>query len=101
MANNNTFLQQTVILGRDCTGVIVDIGRKVERLDVGDEVWLTVPFWAQGTLSQTVLVRENRATRKPKNIGFEGATSLPYAGSWALTALSEVGINNTTAPTKK
>lgn len=87
-------------MGRDCTGIIVDIGKRVKKLDVGDEVWSTVPFWAQGTLCQTIRVNENRVSRKPKNIGFEGASSLPYAGSWALAALNEAGIDDTTAANK-
>lgn len=88
-------------MGRDCSGVIVDIGKKVERFEVGEEVWLTVPFWSQGTLCQTVLVHENRVAKKPKNVGFEGASSLPYAGSWALAVLSEAGIDSFNAQDKK
>lgn len=94
-------MKQPVILGRDCTGIIVDVGRRVKRVEVGDEVWLTVPYWAQGTLCQTVLVPENRVSRKPKNIGFEGASSLPYAGSWALSVLKEAGIDHNTAENKR
>lgn len=101
MKNAFQQINQPVILGRDCTGVIVDVGKRVTRFDVGDEVWLSIPFWAQGTLCQTVLVQENRAARKPKSIGFEGASSLPYAGSWALTALSKVGIDDFTAHGKR
>lgn len=73
----------------------------MKRLEVGDEVWLAVPFWSQGTLCQTVLVSENRVSRKPKNIGFEGACSLPYAGSIALAALREANIDSSNASDKK
>ncbi|XP_074037321.1 reticulon-4-interacting protein 1, mitochondrial isoform X2 [Leptinotarsa decemlineata] len=90
-----------VTLGRDCTGVITDIGSKVTRLEVGDEVWLSVPFWCQGTLCQSMLVCENRVARKPKNIGFEGACSLPYAGSLALSALAEARIEALNARHKR
>ncbi|KAJ8975536.1 hypothetical protein NQ317_003878, partial [Molorchus minor] len=90
-----------VILGRDCTGIITDIGCKVKRLEVGDEVWLAVPFWSQGTLCQSVLVSENHLSKKPKNVGFEGAASIPYAGSLALAALDEAGIDSSTAFDKK
>lgn len=68
---------------------------------MGDEVWLTMPFWAPGTLSQTVLVTEHRVSKKPKNIGFEGATSLPYAGTVALEALEKAGINQGIANCKR
>lgn len=90
-----------VILGRDCTGIVTDIGPKVTRLEVGDEVWLSVPFWMQGTLCQSVLVEENRIGKKPKNVGFEGACSLPYAGSLALSALVEARLDSMNAGGKK
>lgn len=90
-----------VILGRDCTGIITDLGKNVKRLDVGDEVWVTVPFWSKGTLCQTILVSENRVARKPKNVGFEGSCSIPYAGSLALSALSDASIDCITVKSKK
>ncbi|XP_057654664.1 reticulon-4-interacting protein 1, mitochondrial-like isoform X1 [Diorhabda carinulata] len=90
-----------IILGRDCTGIVTDIGPKVTRLEVGDEVWLTVPFWMPGTLCQSVLVEENRIGRKPNNVGFEGACSLPYAGSLALSALVEARLDSMNAGGKK
>lgn len=90
-----------VTLGRDCTGIVVDVGPNVMRLEVGDEVWLTVPFWAPGTLCQTLVVSECKAARKPKNIGYEGAASLPHAGSVALAALEEASIDCDSAKDKK
>jgi NADPH:quinone reductase-like Zn-dependent oxidoreductase len=90
-----------VTLGRDCTGIITDAGSNVKRLEVGDEVWLTVPFWYEGTLSQSVIVPEFRIGRKPKNIGFEGACSLPYAGTLALSALREIETTQENAQDKK
>lgn len=90
-----------VTLGRDCTGIITDIGSNVKRLEVGDEVWLSVPFWAEGTLSQSVVVPEFRIGRKPKNIGYEGACSLPYAGTLALNALKETETRQENAQNKK
>ncbi|KAL1501498.1 hypothetical protein ABEB36_006808 [Hypothenemus hampei] len=90
-----------VILGRDCTGIITDLGKKVNRLEIGDEVWVTVPYWSQGTLCQTILISEHRVARKPKNVGFEGACSLPYAGSLALTVLSQANIHSDNVPDKR
>ncbi|XP_076268886.1 NAD(P)H oxidoreductase RTN4IP1, mitochondrial-like isoform X2 [Rhynchophorus ferrugineus] len=89
-----------VTLGRDCTGIITDLGRKVKRLEIGDEVWVTLPYWSQGTLCQTILVSENRVAHKPKNVGFEGACSIPYAGSIALSTLSEANIDSNNAQNK-
>ncbi|CAH1977572.1 unnamed protein product [Acanthoscelides obtectus] len=90
-----------VTLGRDCTGIITDIGNKVHRLEVGDEVWVTVPFWSQGTMCQTISVPEKWVGRKPKIIGFESACSLPYSGSLALSALGEAGIEFANASNKR
>ncbi|CAH0551046.1 unnamed protein product [Brassicogethes aeneus] len=90
-----------IVLGRDCSGIISDLGCNVKRLEVGDDVWLTVPFWSQGSLSQNVLVDQNRVSKKPKNIGFEGACSLPYAGCLALAALNKANLNVKNAQDKK
>lgn len=79
----------------------MDVGPEVVRLEVGDEVWLTVPFWAPGTLCQTLVVSECKAARKPKNIGYEGAASLPHAGSVALAALEEARIDRGNAKNKR
>ncbi|KAL3286910.1 hypothetical protein HHI36_001395 [Cryptolaemus montrouzieri] len=90
-----------VTLGRDCTGIVTDIGRNVSRIEVGDEVWLSVPFWAQGTMSQSVRVQEIRVGRKPKNVGFEGACSVPYAGCLALSALKKSNVTFENAQEKR
>lgn len=90
-----------VTLGRDCSGIIVDVGQGVSRLDIGDEVWLTVPFWAPGTLCQTIVVRENKVSRKPKHIGFEAAASIPYAGCIVLASLEEADLTEENAQSKR
>lgn len=90
-----------VTLGRDCTGIVTDIGKNVKRIDIGDEVWLTVPFWAQGTMSQTIVVPEIRVSKKPSNVGFEGACSVPYSGCIALDALEKCDISFENAQEKR
>lgn len=54
---------------------------------IGDEVWLAVPYWASGTLAQYVVAKERQVARKPRGIGFEGAAALPYSGSIAWDAM--------------
>ena len=90
-----------VTLGRDCTGIITDVGSNVRRLEIGDEVWLTVPFWHEGTMSQCVIIPEFRIGRKPKNVGFEGACSLPYAGTLALSALRQIQVDQDNAENRR
>lgn len=76
-----------VVLGRDCAGIIVDIGQKVHKFEIGDEVWFAVPYWMPGTMAEYVVIKERHVARKPKGIGFEIATSIPYAGTIAWDAL--------------
>ncbi|KAJ1527130.1 hypothetical protein ONE63_008664 [Megalurothrips usitatus] len=76
-----------IVLGRDCSGVVVDIGHDVKNFEIGDEVWLAVPYWASGTLAQYVVAKERQVARKPRGIGFEGAAALPYSGSIAWDAM--------------
>lgn len=73
----------------------------MKRLEVGDEVWVSVPFWYPGTLSQIFVVSECRVALKPKKIGFESACSIPYAGTLALEALEEMKVTEETAPNKR
>lgn len=80
---------------------MTDLGSQVNELEVGDEVWAVVPFWSQGVMSQTVLVPNYRVSKKPKNIGFTGASSLPYAGCLALAVLKQANINARNAQHRK
>lgn len=73
-----------VILGRDCTGVVVDIGCNVSKFEIGDEVWLAVPFWLTGMLTEFVSLHESYISPKPERLDFVDAASLPYSSCVAL-----------------
>lgn len=81
-----------LILGRDCTGVVVEIGAEVSNFDIGDEVWLVSPFWRSGTLAEYVLATEDMVAKKPNRLSFEEAASIPYAGCLAYDACMKAGI---------
>ncbi|XP_063217439.1 reticulon-4-interacting protein 1 homolog, mitochondrial-like isoform X4 [Bacillus rossius redtenbacheri] len=85
--NPNVDGEFPVVLGRDCAGVVLELGQAVKRFEVGDEVWLAVPHWSPGTMSECVVVKEGLVAKKPGGIGFEVAASLPYAGSIAWNAM--------------
>nr|CAD7259880.1 unnamed protein product [Timema shepardi] len=83
-----------VILGRDCSGIIIEIGQKVKNFEVGDEVWFGAPFWSSGTMCECVVVKENVVAKKPRGVGFEVAASLPYTGTVAWNAMvRQAGLN--------
>lgn len=72
------------MLGRDCSGIVVDTGCNITRFEVGDEVWLSVPYWMTGTLSEFISVRECYVAHKPERLDHLDAASLPYSGCIAL-----------------
>lgn len=90
-----------VVLGRDCSGIIVEIGQDVTKFEIGDEVWFTVPFWSPGTLAEFVVVKEQLIAKKPKGIRFEIAASVPYSGSVAWNALCYAGLDAKSAQGKR
>lgn len=76
-----------VVIGRDCAGVIVDIGQSVVDFDIGDEVYLAVPSWSQGTMAEYLVVSESQVAKRPKLVNFDAAASLPYSGCLAWDAV--------------
>ncbi|KDR22258.1 reticulon-4-interacting protein 1 homolog, mitochondrial-like isoform X2 [Zootermopsis nevadensis] len=100
--NHNVTGEFPVVLGRDCAGVIIEIGQKVKNFETGDEVWFVVPYWMQGTMAEYVVINESHIARKPKGIGFEIAASIPYAGTVAWDALvNQAHIHSVTADGKR
>jgi hypothetical protein len=68
------------ILGRECSGIVIDVGSQVTGFDINDRVWVCLPVWSvQGVMSEYIIVPEQYVGHKPKNISFEGAAVLPYA----------------------
>lgn len=90
-----------VTLGRASAGVIVDIGPNVVNFDIGDKVFLSVPSWATGTMSEYVSVSENQVAKMPKNLSFEACATFPYSGCIAWNALKNVIIKEKFAKGKR
>jgi len=72
------------ILGHDVSGVVVQVGAKVDRFKVGDEVYSRVPSLRIGTCAEYIAVKQDAVALKPKNISFEEAASLPLVGLTAV-----------------
>ncbi|XP_042231165.1 reticulon-4-interacting protein 1 homolog, mitochondrial-like isoform X2 [Homarus americanus] len=97
--NPNTDGEFPVVLGRDCSGIVVAIGKAVTRVEQGEEVWLAVPFYHPGTLSEYVVVSEKLVALKPTQLSYEGAAALPYSimTAWdALVTQGGLGPDSTT-----
>ncbi|KAK3862316.1 hypothetical protein Pcinc_031812 [Petrolisthes cinctipes] len=100
--NPNTEDEFPVVLGRDCSGVVVAVGTEVTRVEQGEEVWLAVPFYHPGTLSEYVVVSEELVASKPSQLTFEGAAVLPYSLMIAWDALvTQAGLGPDTTTGKR
>jgi reticulon-4-interacting protein 1, mitochondrial len=91
-----------LVLGRDCSGVVVEVGRGVVWLARGDEVWLAVPPWRSGAMSELVVAKEQQVSLKPKALNFEAAAAVPYAALIAWdAAVTQGGLSAQTASGKR
>jgi len=79
-------------LAYDVSGIIVEKGDEVSNFEIGDLVYSRVPQEQMGTVAEFVAVSSIAVSKKPGNISFEEAASLPLAGLTALQSLESVGI---------
>lgn len=74
-------------LGWDVSGVVANIGSKVKRFKIGDEVYTKPSIERNGSYAEYIAVKENIVDFKPKSITHLEAASIPLAGLTAWTAL--------------
>lgn len=76
----------------DVSGIIVEKGEEVNNFEIGDLVYSRVPQEQMGTVAEFVAVTNEAVSKKPGNISFEAAASIPLAGLTALQSLENAGI---------
>ncbi|CAB3391334.1 NADP-dependent oxidoreductase [Kyrpidia spormannii] len=76
-----------LILGWDAAGTVVETGPKVTRFRVGDEVFTRPDIERDGTYAEYVAVDQSLVAKKPANLSFEEAASVPLAALTAREAL--------------
>lgn len=69
--------------GLECSGKVSRIGKDISHLEIGDEVIAI----ADGTFSQFTCVKTHAVVKKPKNLTFEEAATIPLAFFTAYYAL--------------
>ena len=79
-------------LAYDVSGIVVEKGNDVSNFEIGDLVYARVPQEQMGTIAEYVAVTSAAVSKKPGNITFEAAASLPLAGLTAWQSLEYVGI---------
>lgn len=91
-----------LVLGRDCSGVIVKKGNGVRRFKVGDEVWCARWVIGDGTHAEYCVTAQSEVALKPKTLSHIEAASLPYVActSWAAL-VSRAGLDPNRTDNKK
>lgn len=74
-------------IGHDVAGVVTQVGAKVSKFKIGDEVYAS----CMGTFAEFIAIKENELAFKPKNISMEEAASVPLVGLTAWQVFVEKG----------
>jgi NADPH:quinone reductase-like Zn-dependent oxidoreductase len=76
----------------DVSGKVIENGTDVSEFEIGDLVYARVPQEQMGTIAEYVAVNTIAVSKKPGNLTFEEAASIPLAGLTAFQSLEHVGI---------
>ena len=79
------------IMGYDVSGAVVEVGKDVRSVKVGDEVFARPNQEDAGSIAEFACVHENELAIKPKNMSHIDAASVPLAGLTAWQALVTKG----------
>lgn len=80
------------ILGQILSGVVEEIGSKVSKFKIGENVFAHT-YMNFGTYAEYVCISEKSAVwRMPENLSFEQAAAIPYGGTLALYFLQKAKI---------
>jgi len=79
------------IMGYDVSGVVTEVGAKVSKFKIGDEVYSRPNQMNAGSISEYNVVKEDELALKPTRLTHEEAASIPLAGLTAYQALTTKG----------
>jgi NADPH:quinone reductase-like Zn-dependent oxidoreductase len=75
------------VAGTDLAGHVETVGKDVTEFRPGDEVF----GWCTGAFAELAAASQGTLAKKPTNLTFEQAASVPTAGVAALQALRDIG----------
>lgn len=81
------------LFGDDLAGVVVDRGAQVSDLQIGDEVYGMDMRLRTASLAERAVINQQRVAKKPTNLSFNEAASLPLAALTALQGLRKGGAS--------
>lgn len=76
-----------LILGHDCAGEVVQIGEKVTRFKVGDQIFSRPRNGRIGTFAEFIAIDQSEAALMPPTLNYHEAASLPLVGLTSWQAL--------------
>jgi NADPH:quinone reductase len=74
------------VMGCDCSGIVDAIGPEIEGFSVGDEVSAMTFRSSNGSYAQYACVPHELVVKKPKNLSFNEASTVPLASMTAYRA---------------
>lgn len=78
-------------IGVDFAGVVEATASDSTQFSIGDEVFGAVNGMKEGALGEYVLVEQNNVYKKPSEISFSQAASIPIVGAGAYEAIEKLG----------
>ncbi len=79
------------VLGSDLSGVVVEVGQRVQNFQPGDEVYTFVNPLSGGAYAEYVAVSADSVALKPQNLSHAQAAAVPIAGLTAFQSLMDLG----------
>ena len=79
------------VLGSEVSGVVRGVGKDVEGFSENDEVFGSVAP-GSGAFTEYTLVTAGAAARKPPQVTFNDAATLPVAGATAYDGVTQLGL---------
>jgi len=83
--------KKLMIPGMEVAGIVEQVGNNATKFKAGDAVYGDISNFGFGSFAEFLCIDEKALTRKPDNMSFEEATSIPHAAMLALQGLRDVG----------
>ncbi|SHJ80222.1 NADPH:quinone reductase [Arenibacter nanhaiticus] len=83
--------KKIMIPGMEVAGIVDQAGNNATKFKVGDAVYGDISEFGCGSFAEFLCIDEKALARKPNNMSFEEATSIPHAAMLALQGLRDVG----------